>query len=85
MIPYVRKSFYKHYCDGLKFLNDWNDDACEGMKSRLIKENISIGDKDFYTCVGIGERPYKYATDMTVKETYQAVEGLFHNLKIWAW
>jgi ribonucleoside-triphosphate reductase len=23
---------------------------------------------------------YKYAMDMTVRETYQAVEGMFHNL-----
>lgn len=80
MVPYVRKSFYKHYCDGLKFLNDWRDDACEGMKLELIQSNRSIGDKEFYTCKGIGERPYKYAISMTEKETYQAVEGMYHNL-----
>lgn len=21
MVPYVRKSFYKHYCDGLKYIS----------------------------------------------------------------
>lgn len=80
MVPYVRKSFYKHYCDGLKFFNAWSDDACKGMKLRLIEEEKSIEDRDFYTCIGIGSRPYEYAISMTTKETYQAVEGMYHNL-----
>lgn len=80
MVPYVRKSFYKHYCDGLKFFNAWSDDACKGMKLRLSEEEKSIEDRDFYACIGIGNRPYEYAINMTTKETYQAVEGMYHNL-----
>lgn len=80
MVPYVRKSFYKHYCDGLKFFNAWSDDACKGMKLRLSEEEKSIEDRDFYACIGIGNRPYEYAISMTTKETYQAVEGMYHNL-----
>ena len=47
MIPYVRKSYEKHFADAKKY-------------------NISDVEK--------------YAHDMTEKEVYQAVEGLYHNL-----
>lgn len=80
MVPYVRKSFYKHYCDGLKYLCDWPKNACEGMKIRLLEEKRPINDIDFFTQVGMGHKPYNYAIEQTKKEIYQAVEGLYHNL-----
>lgn len=80
MVPYVRKSFYKHYIDGLKYFNDWSESACEGMKIELIESDCSIDNVELLTQVGIGRRPYDYAIDMTTKETYQAVEGMYHNL-----
>ena len=71
MVPYVRKSFYKHFKDGLKYCEDktivFNLDNVE---------NVSIED-DVYKCHG---KAYKYAMDMTLKEAHQAVEGMFHNL-----
>lgn len=71
MVPYVRKSFYKHYKDGVKYLEktDWMDD-------NIIAEKFSIDDYIYH------KHPdaYKYAMDMTIKETYQAVEGMYHNL-----
>lgn len=39
-------------------------------------KNTSIEDK----CYKINKKAYKYALDMVIKETKQAVEGLFHNL-----
>lgn len=80
MVPYVRKSFYKHYCDGLKYFCDWSNSSCAGMKINLLEENCSINNIKFLTQIGIGNKPYKYAMDMTIKETYQAVEGMYHNL-----
>ena len=77
LVPYVRKSFFKHYIDGLKYAECWDDESINSEKrSRCSFENFSILDKDFY------EMPSarKYAYDMTVKEIYQATEGLFHNL-----
>ena len=71
MVPYVRKSFYKHFKDGVKYLEkiDWMDD-------NIIAEKFSIDDYIYH------KHPdaYEYAMDMTVKEIYQAVEGMFHNL-----
>jgi len=68
MVPYVRKSFFKHYKDGLKYLlhKDIENDGTEH----------SIEDRDFYTY----QVPYEYAMDMTEREVHQAVEGMYHNL-----
>ena len=73
MIPYVRKSFYKHYIDGLKYIENVND---YGEMSDDDISDTSI-DEDFYKSY---TKAYKYAMDMTTKEVYQAVEGLYHNL-----
>ena len=71
MVPYVRKSFYKHFKDGLKYCED------ETIVFNLDNvENVSI-EYDVYKCHG---KAYKYAMDMTLKEVHQAVEGMFHNL-----
>ena len=71
MVPYVRKSFYKHYRDGLDYLEDdinyWNN---------YTMSKLSIDDEHFKT----KEKVYKYAMDMTQRELQQAVEGMYHNL-----
>lgn len=82
MIPYVRKSFIKHFSDGLKYVSCPNeryhlDKFIEYIESHGI-ENISIEDE----YLKAAEETYRYAMDMTVRETYQAVEGMYHNLKI---
>ena len=72
MIPYVRKSFRKHYINGLKYIENIND---EDLFSH-IPTDASIEDGEYK----IYPNAYKYAMDMTEKETYQAAEGLYHNL-----
>lgn len=73
MIPYVRKSFYKHYIDGLKYIENVNN--YEEMSDDDISDTSIDG--DFYKSY---TKAYKYAMDMTTKEVYQAVEGMYHNL-----
>lgn len=72
MVPYVRKSFVKHWRDGYHYIAKANDELdWEYLKT------FSIDSKQF------SEKfpdVYKYAMDMTVKEVHQAVEGLYHNL-----
>ena len=82
MVPYVRKSFYKHYIDGALYVEHkdaaWlqqniydiiNDPKCflseQSITSEWWKSETNI---------------YQYAIDMTTKEIYQAVEGMYHNL-----
>ena len=70
MVPYVRKSFYKHYRDGIKYLEGREIDYS-------FHDGLSIEEGDYKAC---SEKAYEYAMDMTVKETQQAVEGMYHNL-----
>lgn len=67
MVPYVRKSFRKHYIEGLKYIEN---------TAETVPQDLSIID-DFYK---LHRKAYKYALDMTEKECHQAVEGMFHNL-----
>ena len=73
LAPFVKMSFYKHFNDGIKYLypginmNKYND--CYSI-------NTSIED-NFYKSF---DKAYKYAMDMTEKETLQAAQGLYHNL-----
>ena len=77
MVPYVRKSFFKHYLDGLKYVANWGEESIKSEKeSRQFFINFRIDDTDFYeiSCA------YRYAIEMTQKELKQAVEGMYHNL-----
>ena len=77
MVPYVRKSFYKHYIDGLKYISE---SLLEDNYQQYILERIdptkSIDAEIYKEC----PNTYKYAMDMTQKECQQAVEGMYHNL-----
>ena len=85
MVPYVRKSFYKHFLDGVFYCQDNKMINIMGVyetfdltdaKSDWIKNNASIDNKLFLR----NEKAYKYAMEMTEKETMQAVEAMYHNL-----
>lgn len=85
MVPYIRKSFYKHFLDGVKYcqkgqmiglMGVYEDFDLSDAKETWIKTQTSINDDVFIR----NEMAYKYAMDMTIKEVHQAAEGLFHNL-----
>lgn len=85
MVPYIRKSFYKHFLDGVKYcqkgqmiglMGVYEDFDLSDAKETWIKTQASINDDVFIR----NEMAYKYAMDMTIKEVHQAAEGLFHNL-----
>jgi len=69
MVPYVRKSFYKHYKEGLYWFG--NEKYLEG----ITKETSIIDEK-----YKLNQDAYEYAMRQTEKETHQAVEALYHNL-----
>ena len=68
MVPYVRKSFYKYYKDGLKYI-------CAN-EDRVGSKNTPIDDKEYISRAGV----YAYAMEMIQREVKQAVEGMYHNL-----
>lgn len=74
MVPYVRKSFYKHFLDGCKYI--------EGFEP-VNEPNKPIGEvsiESSWYAKELYPKAYQYALDMTEKETRQAVEGMYHNL-----
>lgn len=72
MVPYVRKSFYKHWKDGCKYVLGIDI----GKYDDVITPEMSIDDNSYKTF----GKAYEYAMDMTERECYQAVEGMYHNL-----
>ena len=73
MVPYVRKSFYKHYKNGLEFLLDYTEKQIDEFE---INDSMSIDDEKYKS----EERVYNYAIKLTTKELNQATEGMYHNL-----
>ena len=70
MVPYVRKSFFKHFKNGAKYI--------EGVKISMdeFNDTMSIEDEKYKTSGNV----YTYAINQTTKELKQAVEGMYHNL-----
>ena len=74
MVPYVRKSFYKHYKDGLKYINESLNPLYKEFTEKM-NDTTPINE---YT--DVAPKAYQYAMEMTVKEIHQAVEAMYHNL-----
>ena len=70
MVPYVRKSFYKNYKEGLYWFGD------EKYADSIDIENTAI-DSEIYKA---NEKAYEYAVRQIKKDIHQAVEALYHNL-----
>jgi len=70
MVPYVRKSFFKHYKDYIELVEEHELDYS-------FHNALSIEENDYKA---YNEKAYKYAMKKTEKECQQAVEGMYHNL-----
>jgi ribonucleoside-triphosphate reductase len=94
MVPYVRKSFMKHYIISyIKTLDDFTDLDLFDMSNDELDEWVSINkqkyltelnlkEDDFYfdNKTKLNELLYQSALFDTKREAYQAAEGLYHNL-----
>ena len=72
MVPYVRKSFRKHWLDGRKYIVGDPLVDIIGVEAK----DMPI-DHEFYKT---NEKVYQYAVDKTVEELRQATEGMYNNL-----
>ena len=70
LAPFVKKSFYKHYVDGVKYINGRQIDDS-------FHDGLSIEEPDYKV---YSMKAYQYAMDMLEKEGRQAAQGLYHNL-----
>ena len=79
MVPYVRKSFAKHYKDGFIWIEKQPysniDYEIDNMVFNAADYSIDNPEWKAYSF-----EAYNYALKMTEKETRQAVEGMYHNL-----
>ena len=73
MVPYVRKSFAKHYTDGIKYLHPIRKEI---PSYEWESGEWSIDDERYKKI----HSSYQYAMDKTIQEIHQGVEGLYHNL-----
>lgn len=80
MVPYVRKSFWKHFKDGVKYISyrdEWPDQVNEEYRIKIESYCEQPIEDDFAKSYADA---YRYAMDKTVQELEQAVEGMYHNL-----
>ena len=70
MVPYVRKSFYKHFKNAAKYIDGVTLDIS------VYDDTMPIDDERYKACGSL----YEFAMDQTEKELKQAVEGMYHNL-----
>ena len=70
LAPFVKKSFYKHYVNGVKYIENRDIDYS-------LHPDLSIDESDYKV---YSHKAYEYAMDMLEKEGKQAAQGLYHNL-----
>lgn len=73
MVPYVKKSFAKHFKDGIIY-------CCPNSRYDLntLPKELSFDDEEANE--PYNKAAYNYAMEMTERELKQAVEGMYHNL-----
>ena len=76
MVPYVRKSFYKHFKNAMKYIPETIEDVFVYTGPGYEEGGAPID----WSGYKIYPMRYEYAMEMTIKETQQAVEGMYHNL-----
>lgn len=76
MVPYVRKSFAKHFLDGCQFIASEPEGKVDERRAYLKEHELSVEDP-YYTGT---PHVYDYAVQKTLEELNQAVEGMYHNL-----
>lgn len=75
MVPYVRKNFYKHFWDGLNWVEQISKND-QILASHYLTNDLPINDEEYMQF----PKAYAYAMAKTEQEIHQAVEGMYHNL-----
>ena len=68
LVPYIKKSFRKHYLNGLKYIS--------GIEER----DLEVIEHDNEDCQKRYPKAYKYACDMTEESVKQAMQGLEYEI-----
>lgn len=76
LAPFVKLSFYKHFANGLKYIENYPDTAIDSWIVKGKEFMRPINDEQFK----LFPKAYEYAIDMLEKEGQQATQALYHNL-----
>lgn len=68
LVPYIKKSFRKHYLNGLKYI------------SGIEECDLEVIERDNEECQKRYPKAYKYACDMTEESVKQAMQGLEYEI-----
>ena len=79
MVPYVRKSLRKHFRDYFEDVEGYTKEEAEETVSGVEKLYGELTFENKAVLVYYA-KAFNFAYKQTVKETYQAVEGMYHNL-----
>lgn len=77
LVPYVRKSFAKHYRIGLKYIADIEEPSDEMATMIANAKDYSIEHPNYQT---YNKTVYRYAYDMLKRDIAQSAEAFLHNL-----
>lgn len=78
LAPFVKLSFYKHFADGIVYLDHYSREDADWILDQWKNSKRSIDDPYFKK--SFNETAYQYAMDMLECEGKQAAQGLYHNL-----
>lgn len=76
LAPFVRKSFYKHYADGCKYIGNLSGYDLDKIITYAKDQQLSIDDDYFKQ----DDTIYQYAIEMLEREGRQSAQSLYHNL-----
>lgn len=81
MVPYVRKSFFKHFVEGMLWVVGTHDPESYHYFKKDVEGTINVTETSINDPVYTQYKDaHEYAYAKTVKEIYQAVEAMYHNL-----
>lgn len=77
LVPYIQKSFVKHFKKGLCYVDDYSEEQAEDIldsygKDQIVYANDALREKY--------PRVFRYATDLTEESVKQAMQGLEYEI-----
>ena len=73
LVPYIKKTFKKHFLRGVKYIDDLKEEQIEELK----KENIEYSNLELKNKY---PKTYEYSLDMTEESVKQAMQGLEYEI-----
>lgn len=77
LVPYIRKSFYKHFKRALHYLLEYTEEEVEAILASYGREAIQYSNEELREKY---PKAFRYATDLTEESIKQAIQGLEYEI-----